>query len=90
MPTMGKNSPTAPAGMMNRPSGPSSMSLSRKIGNKVPSAVVVSASATGTKACTRPAAANTPVTATETTALTNQPATASRPDRSRKWSSSSS
>ncbi len=36
MPTMGKNSPTAPAGMMSRPSGPSSMSLSRRIGSKVP------------------------------------------------------
>ena len=58
MPTIGKNSPTAPAGMMNRPSGPPSMSLSRRIGSSVPSAVVVSARATGTKACTKPAAAS--------------------------------
>ena len=66
------------------------MSLSRRIGSSVPSAVVVRASATGTKAFTRPAAANAPVTPIESTALTVQPAMASRPDRSRKWSSSSS
>ena len=90
MPTIGRNSPTAPAGMMNRPSEPPSMSLSRRMGSRVPSAVVVSASATGTKACTSPAAASRPVTTIETRALTSQPASARRPDRSQKWSSSSS
>ena len=90
MPTIGRNSPAAPAGMRYRPIGPLSMSLSRRIGSNVPSAVVVSASATGTKAWTRPAAASRPVTTIETRALISQPATASRPVRSAKWSSSSS
>ena len=69
MPTIGKNSPTAPAGMISGPNGPSSMLLSRRIGSNVPSAVVVSASATGTKASTKPPAASRPVTAIEATAL---------------------
>ena len=90
MPTIGRNSPTAPAGMMYLPSEPSSMSLSRRIGSSVPSAVVVSAIATGTKAFTKPATARTPVTASAITAVTVQPARASRPARSRKWSSWSS
>ena len=46
---MGKSSPTAPAANMYRPNWPSSMSLSLKMGSRVPRAVVVSASPTGTK-----------------------------------------
>ena len=90
MPTMGKNSPTAPAGMISRPSGPPSMSLSRRIGSKVPSAVVVSASATGTKASTKPPTASSAGDRDQTAALTSQPPRASRPLRSPKCSSSSS
>ena len=45
---IGKSSPTAPAANTCRPKLPPSMSLSRRIGSSVPSAVVVSASPTGT------------------------------------------
>ena len=45
---MGNSSPTAPAAKMYSPNRPPSMSLSRKMGSSVPSAVVVSASPTGT------------------------------------------
>jgi hypothetical protein len=52
MATIGKNSPTAPAAMMKPPNRPSSIWLSRKMGNKVPSAVVVKPIAIGTNART--------------------------------------
>ena len=45
---IGKSSPTAPAAYTYRPNRPPSMSLSRRMGSSVPSAVVVSASPTGT------------------------------------------
>ena len=48
MATIGNSSPTAPAANTYRPKSPPSMPLSCKIGSSVPSAVVVSASATGT------------------------------------------
>ena len=57
MATMGKNSPTAPAAMMNAPNRPSSIWLSRRIGSSVPSAVVVRPIAIGTNAWTKPTAA---------------------------------
>ena len=72
MATMGKNSPTAPAAMMYAPNRPSSIWLSRRIGNSVPSAVVVRPIAIGTKAWTKPTAAKAPVTATATSAVTSQ------------------
>jgi len=46
--TIGKSSPTAPAANTYRPKSPESIRLSRRIGSSVPSAVVVSASPTGT------------------------------------------
>ena len=48
MTTMGNSSPTAPAAYTYSPNRPPSMSLSRRIGSSVPSAVVVRASPTGT------------------------------------------
>ena len=45
---IGNSSPTAPADSTYRPNWPASMSLARRIGSSVPSAVVVSARATGT------------------------------------------
>ena len=45
---IGNSSPTAPAANTYRPNWPASMSLSRRMGSSVPSAVVVSASPTGT------------------------------------------
>jgi hypothetical protein len=45
---IGNSSPTAPAANTLRPSLPPSIPLSRRIGSSVPSAVVVSASPTGT------------------------------------------
>ncbi len=47
MPTIGRNSPTAPAGRMYLPNRPPSMSWSRRIGSSAPKAVVVSPRATG-------------------------------------------
>jgi hypothetical protein len=44
---MGNSSPTAPAAYTYRPNCPPSMSLSRRMGSRVPSAVVVSARPTG-------------------------------------------
>ncbi len=90
MPTIGRNSPTAPAGRMYRPKEPESMSLSRRMGSSAPNAVVVRPSATGTNACTKPIAARKPVTETAITAVTNQATTARRPTCSRNRSSSSS
>ena len=60
---IGSSSPTAPDAMKYVPKGPVSMPRSRRIGSTVPSAVVVRASATGTKALTKPAAASPPTTA---------------------------
>ena len=88
--TIGRNSPTAPAAMMNAPKRPSSIRLSRRMGSKVPSAVVVRPIATGTNASTKPTAAKAPVTATAITAVTSQEDSASRPARSRNSPSSSS
>ena len=88
--TIGRNSPTAPAAMMKSPNRPSSIRLSRRIGSRVPSAVVVSPIAMGTKAWTKPTAARAPVTAIATSAVTSQEAMASRPARSRKSPISSS
>ncbi len=88
--TIGKNSPTAPAAMMNAPNRPSNIWLSRRIGNSVPSAVVVNPIAIGTKAWTKPTAAKAPVTAIATTTVTSQDVTASRPARSRNRPRSSS
>ena len=65
--TIGRNSPTAPAAMMNAPNRPSSIRLSRRMGRRVPSAVVVRPIATGTNAWTKPTAAKAPVTAIATT-----------------------
>jgi hypothetical protein len=45
---MGNSSPAAPAAYTYWPNGPPSMSLSRRMGSRVPSAVVVRASPTGT------------------------------------------
>ena len=45
---MGNSSPVAPAANTYWPNEPPSMSLSRKMGSSVPSAVVVSASPIGT------------------------------------------
>ena len=59
MATMGNSSPTAPAASTYRPNLPRSMSLSCRIGSKVPSAVVVSARPIGTKSCTKPNDAST-------------------------------
>ena len=88
--TIGRNSPTAPEAMMNAPNRPSSIRLSRRIGSRVPSAVVVRPIAIGTNALTRPAAAKAAVTPTATTSVTNQDDKASRPARSRNRPSSSS
>ena len=66
MAKMGRNSPTAPAAMMNPPKRPSSIRLSRKMGSRVPSAVVVRPIAIGTNARTNPTAAKAPVTAIAT------------------------
>ena len=90
MATMGKNSPTAPAAMMSAPNRPSSRWLSRRMGKRVPSAVVVKPRAIGTNAVTSPAAARAAVTPTATTAVTSQEMIASRPARSRKRLMSSS
>ena len=62
MATIGKNSPTAWAAMMGPPNRPSKSRLSRRIGGRVPNAVVVRPIAIGTNAWTNPAAANAPVT----------------------------
>ena len=88
--TMGRNSPTAPAAMINAPKRPPSIRLSRRIGSKVPSAVVVRPIAIGTNASTKPTAAKAPVTAIATTTVTSQDVNASRPARSRNSLSSSS
>ena len=88
--TTGRNSPTAPAARMYEPNRPRSMSLSRRVGNRVPSAVVVSPSATGTNARTSPAASRRPTTTQARVTVTNQPTIASRPACSRKSVSSSS
>jgi len=88
--TMGRNSPTAPAAMMNPPNRPSSIRLSRRMGSSVPSAVVVKPIATGTNARTKPAAANAAVTPIATSNVTSQDVNASRPARSRNSPSSSS
>ena len=88
MATMGKNSPTAPAAMMNPPKRPSSIWLSRRIGSSVPSAVVVRPIAIGTNAWTKPTAAKAPVTPSAVAIVTSQDFSASRPARSRNTSSS--
>ena len=90
MATIGKNSPTAPAAMMNPPNRPSSIWLSRRMGSRVPSAVVVRPIAIGTNAWTKPTAAKAPVTAIAITTVTSQDLMASRPARSRNSPSSSS
>ena len=90
MATMGRNSPTAPAAMMNPPNRPPNIWLSRRIGSRVPSAVVVRPIAIGTNAWMKPTAANPPVTAIATSAVTSQEVIASRPARSRNSPSSSS
>ena len=90
MPTIGRNSPTAPAGRMYLPNRPPSMSWSRRIGSSAPKAVVVSPSATGTKARMNPAYARRPVTTIASTAVTNQQMIARWPTRSlNSWRSSS-
>jgi hypothetical protein len=52
MARIGSSSPTAPAASTYRPNFPASMSLSCRIGSKVPRAVVVRASPMGTKSRT--------------------------------------
>jgi len=79
MAMMGKSSPTAPAASTYRPNLPLSMSLSCRIGSRVPSAVVVSASPMGTKSRTKPNAASRATAATDSRALTAQPSIAIRP-----------
>jgi hypothetical protein len=66
------------------------MLLSRKIGSSVPSAVVVSPSATGTNARTKPAYASSPTSRPASAAEATQAMTASLPARCRKSASSSS
>ena len=88
--TIGRNSPTAPAAMMKAPNRPSNMLLSRRMGNSVPSAVVVNPMAIGTNAWTKPTAARAPVTATAITAVTIHDVMAKRPARSPKSPRSSS
>ena len=69
---------------------PASRLFSRRIGNSVPSAVVVRANATGTNACTKPMAARTPTSPAASAAVITQPVSASRPARSRNTAGSSS
>lgn len=75
---------------MYGPNFPETMSLARKIGSSVPSAVVVSANETGTNACTKPVAASTPTTPVDNASATIQPMTASLPGRQRNSTGSSS
>ena len=82
MQSTGPISPTAPAANTYRPKRPSSMWWSRRIGSKVPSAVVVSPIATGRNAFTSPAASSAPTTAIEITIEMAHETIASRPGRS--------
>ena len=55
IPTIGRNSPTAPAAMMNDPNRPVEHVVVPQDRQQCPRAVVVSPIATGTNACTKPA-----------------------------------
>ncbi len=66
------------------------MWLSCRIGSRVPSAVVVRASPTGTKSWMYPVEPSAATTPTASTAVTAQPASASRPGRCRSSRGSSS
>ena len=90
MAMIGSSSPTAPAAKMYRPNLPVNMCWSRRIGSRVPSAVVVNAIDTGTKARTTPRYSNPPTIRTAATALTPQPINASRPAFSRSNAGSNS
>ena len=87
---MGNSSPTAPAAKMKRPNVPASMCCSRRIGSSVPSAVVVNAIDTGTKARTKPRYSSPPTIRTAATALITQPIRACRPAFSRSSAGSNS
>ena len=90
MATIGKNSPTAPAATIRSLNALPSISFSRRIGSRIPRAVVVSASDTGTNAWTNPLAASTPTTPRARIRLTSHPRIASRPGAARNMAKSSS
>ena len=87
---IGSSSPTAPAARTWEPSRPCSRWFSRRMGSSVPSAVVVSAMATGTNARTSPTAYSRPTIPPASAAITSHDRAARRPGsaRSSRWSTS--
>ena len=88
--TIGPNSPIAPAPRMQRPSGVSSSPASRRIGSRVPTAVVLSTTATSTGSATSPAARRPKVSARASPTDSPQPAMPSCSGRPRSLAKSSS
>ena len=80
---IGKSSPTAPAANKYRPNRPPSMPLVPQDRQQRPSAVVVSASATGANAWTTPAASSAPTPTSASTTRRAKPMSASRPGAGR-------
>ena len=77
--TIGRNSPTAPAAKTNGPSAVFSVPFSRRIGSRVPSAVVVSAIVTSTLPSITRSCCTISTKASASPAVTNQERIASLP-----------